>query len=167
MSSLGLEDSVKDECSCLYWPAGVKRRLPSGAKVSLRKKEVSVSLAYIAAFRTPKLPMLGEFGITAGSGIEGAGDADRRIEGEDPNEDLRLCEVGGGFMGRANDWGVPGADGTGDPIARDDSWLTKEVRLPKSGGAGLFEDMRLAGRSILVTLLCWAKENWPSLVLRV
>lgn len=99
----------------------MNRRLPSGAKVSLRKKEVNVSLAYKAAFLTPKLPMLGEFGMTAGRGIEGAGEAERRIEGDDPNEDLRLWEVGGGFMGRANDCGVPGADGTGDPIAKEDS----------------------------------------------
>ena len=29
-------------------------------------------------------------GLTAGSGNDGAGDADRRIEGEDPNEERRL-----------------------------------------------------------------------------
>lgn len=51
----------------------------------------------------PRLPMLGEFGITAGRGIEGAGESDLRIEGDEPNEDLRLCDVGGGFMGRASD----------------------------------------------------------------
>lgn len=35
---------------------------------------------------------LGEFsiGLTAGKGMEGAGEADLRIEGEDPNEDRRL-----------------------------------------------------------------------------
>lgn len=32
-------------CCDWYWPAGVSRRLPSGVKVSLRKKEVSVSFA--------------------------------------------------------------------------------------------------------------------------
>jgi hypothetical protein len=47
--------------------------------------------------------MLGELGITAGRGIEGAGDAERRIDGDEPKEDLRLCDVGGGFIGRAND----------------------------------------------------------------
>ena len=29
----------------LYWPAGVNSKLPSGANVSLRKKEVYVSFA--------------------------------------------------------------------------------------------------------------------------
>ena len=40
-------------------------------------------------------------GMTAGSGSdpEGAGDADLRIEGEEPNEDRRLCVVMGGFIG--------------------------------------------------------------------
>lgn len=52
-------------------------------------------------------------GITAGSGSEGAGDADRR----DENEDRRLwLTTLGGFMGSGNDVGVPGAEGTGDPI---------------------------------------------------
>lgn len=99
------------------------------------------------------LPILGEFGITAGRGIDGAGEAERRIEGDEPNEERRLCEVGGGcIVGRASDCGVPGIDGTGDPIAKESA--TKEALPPKSGGAGLFEDTRRAGRSILVTLLC-------------
>lgn len=39
-------------------------------------------------------------GITAGRGIEGAGDADLRIEVEEPNDDLLLwLIVLGGFMG--------------------------------------------------------------------
>jgi hypothetical protein len=46
------------------------------------------------AFLTPKvLKRLGDEmsrGLTAGSGNDGAGDADRRIEGEDPNEERRL-----------------------------------------------------------------------------
>jgi hypothetical protein len=110
---------------------------------------------------------LGEFGMTAGKGIEGAGEADRRIEGEEPNEDRRLCDVGGGCIwGNASDCGVPGIEGTGDPIARLES-AAKEARPPKSGGAGLFEDTRRAGRSILVTLLCCARENWPSLFFSV
>lgn len=74
--------------------------------MSRLKNDVKVSFAYIGAFRTPSvpiLPMLGEFGMTAGSGIEGAGEAERRIDGDEPNEDRRLCDVGGGFMGRAND----------------------------------------------------------------
>lgn len=97
--------------------------------------------------------MLGEFGMTAGKGIDGAGEADRRMEGDEPNEERRLCDVGGGcIVGKAKDCGVPGIEGTGDPIPRPSP--TNEARLPKSGGAGLFDDTRRAGRSILLTLLC-------------
>lgn len=107
----------------------------------------------------PRLFKLGEFGMTAGKGIDGAGEADRRMEGDEPNEERRLCEVGGGcIVGKANDCGVPGIEGTGDPMARLAS-PTNEARPPKSGGAGLFEDTRRAGRSIFVTLLCCAREN--------
>jgi hypothetical protein len=114
----------------------------------------------------PILPMLGELGMTAGRGMDGAGEAERRIDGEEPNDERRLCEVGGGcIVGKASDCGVPGIEGTGEPIANESP--TNEARPPKSGGAGLLEDTRRAGRSILVTLLCWARENWPSLFLRV
>lgn len=88
----------------------------------------------------------------------------------------------GGFIGSATEVGVPGADGTGDPIAAEvgpgpmpgtasitDSW----DRWPKSGGAGLFDDMRRGGRSdfrwlatlggLSVSLL---RVYCPSLVLR-
>ena len=154
----------------MYCPAGVNSRLPSGANVRRLKKDVRVSLKYMGALRTPVVPILlilGELGITAGSGMDGAGEAERRIEGEDPKDDRRLCEVGGGCMfGKASDCGVPGIDGTGEPIASAES-PTKDARPPKSGGAGLLEDTRRAGRSILVTLLCWAKENWPSLFFSV
>ena len=56
----------------------------------------------------PRLPdRLGEAeGMTAGSGIaDGLGETDRLRFGPacDPNDDRLLCEVGGGFMGRAND----------------------------------------------------------------
>lgn len=98
------------------------------------------------------LPILGEFGMTAGRGKEGAGETDRRIEGEEPNDDRRLCDVGGGFIGRAKDCGVPGADGHGEPLAPESP--TNWALPPKSGGAGLFDDIRRAGRSIFVTLLC-------------
>jgi len=98
--------------------------------------------------------MLGEFGMTAGRGMEGAGDTDRRIDGEEPKDERRLCEVGGGFIGRARELGVPGAEGTGDPTANADPSGTKCARPPKSGGAGLVEDIRRAGRSIFDTLLC-------------
>ena len=51
--------------------------------------------------------------MTAGRGIEGAGDTDRL----DENDDLRLWLMTlGGLMGSATEVGVPGADGTGDPI---------------------------------------------------
>ena len=77
------------------------------------------------AFRTstPKLPdTLGDAdGMTAGSGIEGLGETDLRAEVPlpicEPKEDRRLCEVGGGFIGRARDCGVPGAEGAGEPTA--------------------------------------------------
>ena len=59
--------------------------------------------------------------MTAGNGSEGAGEADLRMDmaGEAaPKEDLRLwLIVLGGFIGNANDVGVPGHDGTGDPMA--------------------------------------------------
>lgn len=116
----------------------------------------------MGAFLTPvvpMLPMLGEFGITAGKGIEGAGEAERRIDGEEPNDVRRLCDVGGACMvGRASDCGVPGIDGTGEPAANGES-PTSDGLPPKSGGAGLFDDTRRAGKSILVTLLCCASEN--------
>jgi hypothetical protein len=48
--------------------------------------------------------MLGEFGITAGNGMDGAGEADRRMEGDEPKEERRLCDVGGGcIVGSASD----------------------------------------------------------------
>jgi hypothetical protein len=105
--------------------------------------------------------------MTAGSGIDGAGEAERRMDGDEPNEDRRLADVGGGcIVGNASDCGVPGIEGTGEPIAMFAS-ATNEALPPKSGGAGLFEEMRRAGRSILVTLLCCASENWPSLFFNV
>jgi len=111
--------------------------------------------------------MLGEFGMTAGRGMEGAGEAERRMDGDEPKDERRLWDVGGGcIVGSASDCGVPGIEGTGDPTARLPS-ATNDARPPKSGGAGLFEDMRRAGRSILLTLLCCASENWPSLVFSV
>jgi len=54
----------------------------------------------------------------------------------------------GGFIGKANDVGVPGHDGTGDPLPaielESDIW----DRNPISGGAGLFDEIRRPGRSI-------------------
>jgi hypothetical protein len=54
----------------------------------------------------------------------------------------------GGFMGSARVFGVPGAEGAGEPIAPESECCE---RRPKSGGAGLFEDIRRLdpGKSIL------------------
>lgn len=97
---------------------------------------------------------LGEasMGITAGKGIDGAGLTERR---DDEKEDLRLwLMMLGGFMGKAIDVGVPGADGTGDPTAAlvalmpgTASSTANWERWPKSGGAGLLEEMRRGGKS--------------------
>jgi hypothetical protein len=90
--------------------------------------------------------------MTAGRGKEGAGEADRRIDiaGEAaPKEDLLLwLMVLGGFIGRARDVGVPGHDGTGEPIALLVDSLDAWDFRPISGGAGLFEEIRRPGRSI-------------------
>lgn len=110
------------------------------------------------AFFTPKPELANVFGElsigrTAGKGIEGAGDAERRMEGDEPNEERRLCEMAGGFMGSASEVGVPGIDGAGDPGARDNASGAIYARNPGSGGAGLDEILR-PGKSILVILLC-------------
>ena len=45
-------------------------------------------------------------GMTAGKGIvDGLGETERRRFGPacEPNDDLLLCDVGGGFIGSAND----------------------------------------------------------------
>ena len=69
----------------------------------------------IAAFR------LGDesSGRTAGRGSEGpgAGDAERWNDGDDPNDDRRLCEIAGGSIGRGVVRGVPGLEGAGDAMA--------------------------------------------------
>lgn len=91
--------------------------------------------------------------------MDGAGDADRRIEGDDPNDDRRLCEMTGGFIGRASEVGVPGMDGAGDPGAKEAASAARWPRAFMSGGAGLLDDILLPGRSIFVTLLCWRRLN--------
>lgn len=67
----------------------------------------------MAAFR------LGEdiSGLTAGSGSDGAGDADLRNDGEEPKEDRRLEPIAGGSIGRGVVRGVPGFDGAGEAVA--------------------------------------------------
>lgn len=87
------------------------------------------------ALLMPKLPLLygfGEFsiGLTAGRGIEGAGDAERRIDGDEPKDDRRLCEIAGGFIGSANEVGVPGIEGTGEAGANDDASAATCARSP-------------------------------------
>lgn len=108
---------------------------------------------------TPKPPYgLGELSIgrTAGSGIDGAGEQDLRIDGEDPNEERLLCDIAGGFMGKARDVGVPGidADGAGEPGVKDVVSDNMCGLTPRSGGAGLLDEIRLPGKSIFVILLC-------------
>ena len=78
------------------------------------------------AFLTPKElgpNGLGELsiGLTAGNGIDGAGDADRRIEADEPKDERRLWEIAGGFIGSANEVGVPGIDGAGEVGATDNA----------------------------------------------
>jgi hypothetical protein len=144
-----------------YCPAGVKSKLPSGENVSRLKKLDNVSAAYMGACLTPKptlppkpipIPGRGEFVMTAGRGSEGAGDADLRIDGEDPNDDLRLCDVGGGFIG-SKLCGVPGAEGPGDGARSGVCSAWTDVRGAKSGGAGLLDEILLrAGKSIRLIL---------------
>lgn len=92
-------------------------------------------------------------GITAGRGMDGAGETDRL---DDEKDDLLLCAMTlGGFIGRANDVGVPGAEGTGEPVAPapdTESTPAKAERYPASDGAGLLVDIRRGGRSALVWL---------------
>lgn len=152
-SYVGFE-SLSVWCWVWYCPEGVNRRLPSGVKVNRRKKEVKVSLAYRLAFLTPK-PVLrkdgglgdASIGMTAGRGMEGAGEGERREE----KDDLRLWLITlGGFIGRGSELGVPGAEGTGELIDAD---VTESAgsgaRTPKSGGAGLLDEILRGGRSAL------------------
>ena len=83
--------------------------------------------------------------MTAGRGIEGAGDAERREE----SDDLRLwLTTLGGFIGRGTELGVPGAEGTGEFSAADaPASIVCCARFPNSGGAGLLEDILRGGRS--------------------
>ena len=93
--------------------------------------------------------------MTAGSGMDGAGDAERR----DESDDLRLwLTTLGGFIGSGTELGVPGADGAGE-FSDAEATASKACcdRLPNSGGAGLLEDILRGGRSVLA---CFA--NFPS-----
>lgn len=63
---------------------------------------------------------------TAGKGREGAGEAERLNEGEDPNDDLRLPDMTGGSIGKGVVNGVPGFEGAGEAIVKPDA-LALEV----------------------------------------
>lgn len=65
-------------------------------------------------------------GRTAGNGSDGAGEAERRIAGEEPNEDLLLDAVAGGSMGRGVVIGVPGFEGAGEAIASPEALAVEE-----------------------------------------
>jgi hypothetical protein len=159
----------------------VKSRLPSGVKVNLRKNDFKVSFAYMLAFLIPRFAYgFGEasIGITAGKGSEGAGETDRRIDiaGEAaPNDDLLLwLMVLGGFIGSAEDVGVPGHEGVGEPIAVVLDWSVGICgRNPSSGGAGLLEEILRPGKSIFIFMpilfgsSLLSSVKWPSLVLSV
>jgi hypothetical protein len=56
----------------------------------------------------------------------------------------------GGFIGRAKDVGVPGHDGTGDPMALPDDSVESCDRKFISGGAGLLEEILRPGKSIFM-----------------
>ncbi len=104
-------------------------------------------------------------GLTAGSGREGAGLADLRNDGDDPNEDRRLDVIIGGSMGRGVASGVPGFEGAGEAMDRL-LLLALEARCVKSAGVGLLEDIRRLGRSILLNFPCVDRVGVPSFNLR-
>lgn len=72
-------------------------------------------------------------------------------------------------MGRVSVVGVPGADGAGEPIAIAES-VDGSDRKVRSGGAGLWDEIRLEGRSafawfaIRARVASWSKVKCPSLV---
>lgn len=108
-------------------------------------------------------------GITAGRGIDGAGDADLRIEVDEPNDDLLLwLMVLGGFIGSPWAVGVLGSDGFGDSAPRYEDSLEIWERMPISEGAG--EPLR-PGRSIFAWLaILWgpcSRVKCPSFVRRL
>lgn len=82
--------------------------------------------------------------------------------GDPENEERRLEEKGGGFMGIDMDVGVPGVEGVGDG-ATSYPWFGRggADRFDVSMGAGLPE-IRLAGNSILVERLYCDNVSCPS-----
>ena len=104
-------------------------------------------------------------GLTAGNGSDGAGEADRRNDGDEPKDDRRLEASSGGSMGSGVVKGVPGFDGAGEAMARL-LLLALEARCGISAGAGLFDEIRRPGRSILLNLPCVDNVAVPSLSFR-
>jgi len=110
--------------------------------------------------------------MTAGSGIDGAGETERLEE----NEDLRLwLRTLGGFIGKAIEVGVPGAEGTGEPAAipGTESMAPRADRYPISGGAGLCDEILRGGKSDLIWLAIFdglsswlLSVYWPSFVFK-
>lgn len=101
--------------------------------------------------------------------MDGAGEGDRLAE---ENDDLLLWLMTlGGFIGKATDVGVPGVDGAGDPTACSGTRWDRKV---ESGGAGLLDEIRRTGSSLLLWLAIldglssWLllREYCPSFVLR-
>lgn len=76
-------------------------------------------------------------------------------------------------MGSANDVGVPGHDGAGDPILFAVNSGGSCDRRPKSGGAGLLDEILRPGRSIFIFMPIllgssrFSRVNCPSFVLNV
>jgi hypothetical protein len=121
------------------------------------------------AFLTPSPLRPGDVtsrGLTAGRGKDGAGEAERRMFGEELKEDLRLCDTGGGSIGRCDVIGVPGVEGAGEATATE-LLVAGWDRIERSGGAGLPREMRRAGKSILRNFPCEVRVNWPSFVFRL
>jgi hypothetical protein len=68
-------------------------------------------------------------------------------------------------MGRFEVMGVPGVDGAGDAIAMELVVLCEG--LLDGSGAGLLDEIRLAGRSIFIILPWGVRVNWPSFVFKL
>jgi hypothetical protein len=91
-------------------------------------------------------------GRIAGSGSDGAGDADLRKDGDEPKEERRLDNAGGGgSIGRGVVRGVPGFEGAGEAMAAL-VVLELDARWTGWSGAGLLDDIRRPGRSTLWNL---------------
>lgn len=68
-------------------------------------------------------------------------------------------------MGKLEAIGVPGVEGAGEAIAI--GLLVLCCGRLMGSGAGLLDEIRLAGRSILRTLPWGVNVNWPSFVFKL